>query len=403
MKILHVVPTYAPAWRYGGPIRSVHALCRALVQRGHEVHVYTTNMDGPDDLDVPVATPVTRDGVTVWYFPALFRPLNMSPSMGIHFRETIHTFDIVHLHSIFLWPTLAAARECFRQGVPYVVAPRGMLVRSLFARKSTLLKWLWFHLYERRTLARAAAIHATSDLEEQEARKFPVRFPRFAVIPNGVDAPTEGEAELAAASSDETAKQPYLLFIGRISWKKGLDRLVRSLAMVSADVQLVIAGNDEHGCRADLERLAATLGIAQRVRFVGEVHGAEKARLLCNATALTLPSYSENFGNVILEAMAARRPVVVTPEVGLASVVKETEAGMVVGGEPACLAQAFQHLLANPALSAAMGRRGHDVVRSRFSWPVIAAQMDQLYQDLQARPDPHRQASAHRSSTDSPS
>jgi glycosyltransferase involved in cell wall biosynthesis len=323
--------------------------------------------------------------------------------MRTHFRETIRTFDIVHLHSIFLWPTLAAARECFRQGVPYVVAPRGMLVRSLFARKSTLLKWLWFYLYERRTLARAAAVHATSDLEEEEARKFPVRFPRFAVIPNGIDVSAESEAELAAASSDATAKQRYVLFIGRINWKKGLDRLVRSLAMVPADVQLVIAGNDDHGCRADLERLAAALGITHRVRFVGEVHGVEKARLLRDATALALPSYSENFGNVILEAMASMCPVVVTPEVGLASAVKDTDSGIVANGEPACLAQAFQFLLANPDLAAAMGRRGHTVVRDKFSWPVIAAQMDQLYHDLQARPDPDRPGTSHHSDTDSKS
>lgn len=400
MRILHVVPTYAPAWRYGGPIRSVHALCRALVQRGHEVHVCTTNVDGPGDLDVPVATPVDRDGVTVWYFPAVFRPLNMSPSMGNHFRHTIGTFDIVHLHSIFLWPTLAAARECFRQGVPYVVAPRGMLVRSLFARKRTLLKWLWFYMSERRTLQRAAAIHATSDLEAEEARRFPVRFPRFAVIPNGLDSPIESNPAAVTVYSHDTLQDRYILFIGRINWKKGLDRLIRSIAMVSDDVQLVIAGNDEEGYRSHLERLAAGLGIAQRVLFIGEVKGADKTRLLRSATALALPSYSENFGNVILEAMASMCPVVVTPEVGLASMVKETDVGIVADGDPTCLARALQRLLANPDLASDMGRRGYAVVRDRFSWPVIAGQMEHLYLELQARRVPLDRAQPRRSPAD---
>jgi glycosyltransferase involved in cell wall biosynthesis len=386
MRVLHVVPTYAPAWRYGGPIRSVHALCRALVQRGHEVHVYTTNMDGPGNLDVPVEVPIDRDGVNVWYFPAVVRSLNMSPLMGRHLRKTIKSFDVVHLHSIFLWPTLAAARQCSRQGVPYIVAPRGMLVRDLFERKRTLIKWLWFYLCERSTLQRAAAIHATSQLEEEEARKFPVEFQRFAIIPNGVDMPADGEEGPAKAKCHETPRDRYILFIGRINWKKGLDRLIRSLAWVRDDVNVVVAGNDEDGYRAKVEQLAAHLGLTQRVFFVGAVDGAEKEKWLRDATVLALPSYSENFGNVILEAMASRCPVVVTPEVGLAAVVEEARSGIVADGEPTRLADAFERILANPDLAADMGKRGQAVVRENFCWPAIAKQMENLYQELQVLP-----------------
>src|SRR3954468_3967498 len=121
LKILHVVPTYYPAVRYGGPIRSVHGLAVALLRRGHDVHVYTTILDGPDDRDVPVDTPVILDGVTVRYFrvPCL-RRLHWSPGLERRLQQSISEFDVVHLHSVFLWPTWAAARAAVRHGIPYI-------------------------------------------------------------------------------------------------------------------------------------------------------------------------------------------------------------------------------------------------------------------------------------------
>src|SRR3974390_979633 len=106
MKILHVVPTYYPAVRYGGPIRSVHGLASALAVQGHEVHVYTTNVDGNGVLPVPIGHPVRLDGVKGWYFAtSLGRRLYRSLGMHQALESNVTSFDIVHLHSVFLWPT----------------------------------------------------------------------------------------------------------------------------------------------------------------------------------------------------------------------------------------------------------------------------------------------------------
>src|SRR5487761_2434080 len=111
MRLLHVVPSYYPAVRYGGPIRSVHGLCRALARRGHEVHVYTTNVDGPGVSAVPTDRPVDMDGVQVHYFEVQSpRRLYRSPAMRRCLRATVGGFDAVHIHSVFLWPTWAGAR-----------------------------------------------------------------------------------------------------------------------------------------------------------------------------------------------------------------------------------------------------------------------------------------------------
>ena len=125
-----------------------------------------------------------------------------------------------------------------------------------------------------------------------------------------------------------------------------------------------------------LRKLAQDSGVADRVRFLGAVHGAEKAALLQRTAALVLPSRSENFGNVVLEAWAAGRPVAVTPEVGLAAAVRETGGGIVAEGE---LGAALCDLLADPARLDAMGRRGEAAVRARFGWTAVAGAMEAIY------------------------
>ncbi len=177
---------------------------------------------------------------------------------------------------------------------------------------------------------------------------------------------------------------PYVLFLGRINWKKGLDRLLAAFARVD-DARLVIAGNDDDQYRPALEARAQQLGLADRVTFTGPVHGASKAALLTGAQLLVLPSYSENFGNVVLEAMAAGRAVVVTPEVGLAPVVASIGAGLVADGGPESLSRAMATLLRDPAQRLAMGKRGEQAVAERFSWPTVAAQMEALYESVITR------------------
>jgi glycosyltransferase involved in cell wall biosynthesis len=145
-----------------------------------------------------------------------------------------------------------------------------------------------------------------------------------------------------------------------------------------------VAGNDEEGLTAGLERLARDSGVADRVAFLGPVHGPDKAALLHRALALVLPSHSENFGNVVLEAWAAGRPAIVTPEVGLAAAVAETGAGRVVIGAPRQLGEALRDLLADPETTEEMGQRGTRAAAERFGWGAVAAQMEQVYEQVRA-------------------
>jgi glycosyltransferase involved in cell wall biosynthesis len=379
MNILHVVPTYLPATRYGGPIYSVHGLCRALAARGHQVHVFTTNVDGPRDSDVPLEKPVDVDGVRVWYFPSRWgRRLYWSPAMGKELARRIRDFEMVHLHSVFLWPTLAAARAARAAAVPYALSPRGMLVRNLIHRKSRWLKTAWIALVERRNLERAAAIHVTSAAEAGELQRFGLQLPPVWEVPNGIDEPAAWSSETVSPAVAQVLNGTrFMLVLGRVSWKKGIDRALRALPQ-APDALLVIAGNDEEGYTPRLRALAADLGVDDRVRFVGPVSGADKEALLCSTAALLLPSYSESFGNVVLEALIRGRPVVVTPEVGAAAVVEECGGGIVVPGEPQSLGAAIASVLARPEDMLVDPERKARVL-DRYRWACIAEQMEARY------------------------
>src|SRR5262249_21577111 len=150
------------------------------------------------------------------YFPcSAGRRLYRSSMMGRALRERVSDFDILHLHSVFLWPTLAAARAARQARVPYVLAPRGMLIANLIRRKSRLVKSTWVMLFERANIEQAAAVHVTSEMEADELAWLGLSPQRIAIVPNGIDLPN-------ITNAAPERHRPLVLALGRISWKKGL-------------------------------------------------------------------------------------------------------------------------------------------------------------------------------------
>jgi len=383
LRLLHVVPAYYPAVRYGGPIRSVHALCASLVRRGHQVSVYTTNVDGDADSDVPLGRPVDMDGVMIYYFPVpTLRRLFWAPALGKQLRSAISAFDLVHLHSIFLWPTYVAARAAKRAAVPYVMSPRGMLVGDVIRLKSRLVKSAWINLVERRSFAEAARLHVTAEIEGKEALALGLKLPEIFCVPNGVSWPSRHQP-LSEGPFRATPK-PYALFLSRINRKKGLDRLIRAWKWVPQLV-LIIAGNDEEDYLPELKALAQSEGVADRLQFVGSVSDEHKWALYESAEMFVLPSYSENFGNVVAEAMAMACPVVVTPDVGLAKLVGEVGAGVVTPGDPHILAKAITDLHRDEIRRKRSGLLGRQAAIEYLSWGGAAAQMEAEYHRILGR------------------
>ncbi|MBK8907413.1 MAG: glycosyltransferase [Rhodospirillales bacterium] len=237
----------------------------------------------------------------------MFRRVCRSRAMHRALRLNVPKFDVLHLHSIFLWPTTAAAVSARMHRKPYVLTTHGMLVPDLIWRKNWMAKMAWISLFERRNIENAEAIHFTSQHEEKEFRALRLKHRRAVVIPNIVDPPHADD--LIKSGGNWLPNSRFILFLGRVSQEKGLDRLIPAMAAVR-DADLVIVGNDEEEYQRSLKGLAFREGVADRVHFLGPVHGPEKWSWLRAAAMLVLPSYSENFGMVVLEAMAVGCPVV---------------------------------------------------------------------------------------------
>jgi glycosyltransferase involved in cell wall biosynthesis len=384
LRVLHVVPSYLPATRYGGPIYSVHGLCKALARAGHDVRVFTTDIDGPSSSNVPLATPVDVDGVQVTYFPCRrLRRIVWAPDMRPALERAMPDTSVVHLHSLFLWPTLAAARAATHARVPYVVAPRGSLVPHLIRRRGRAAKLLWLAFFERSTIEAAARLHFTSRAEFESASQMRIALPSPCIVPNGVDLPDPQPPHPPSAELEEAMDgAPYCVFLGRLSWEKGLDRLFTALA--GTDLRLLVAGTAEGAYAAELTNIVRAQDLSSQVTFLGQVAGPDKWALLRGASFLVLPSYSENFGNVVVEAMGVGCPVVVTEEVGAAEVVREAGGGIVVKGDPATLRGAMLRLAADPEQRRAMGFAGEVYVREHLSWDSVAVTMTRCYRSLLA-------------------
>jgi glycosyltransferase involved in cell wall biosynthesis len=180
---------------------------------------------------------------------------------------------------------------------------------------------------------------------------------------------------------------PVVLFLGRIARKKGIDVLIRAFGAVLRDVPdawLVVAGPDDDGLTPSLRRLAEREGVARCVVFTGMLTGAPKLASLAAADMWALPSHGENFGNAVVEAMAASRAVVVSPEVNIACAIEAAGAGIVAPRTPAAFADAIGGLLRDERRRHALGEAGRAFARG-YDWSVVAPQLHAMYSEVLRR------------------
>ena len=390
MKILHIVPTYLPAYRYGGPIESVHALNKALVRAGAEVTVFTTDIDGPGRLDVPIGVPVIKDGVRVFYFKHSRFLRAWEYARGLHraLAREAGNFDIIHITSVFLSASTLGARYAKRAGVPYLISPRGNLMKEPLAMKSGLKKSAYLSLLEKRNLVGASAIHFTMEKERQEYIEAGFSMRKSYVIPNIFDPaslPEPASGFSIRRKHNISPEVPVVLFLGRLSWKKGFDTLIPAWNAVKEKmprVVLLIAGGDDERYRKTIERMIDEARVRESVVFTGILQGGEKTVAYRESDLFVLPSYSENFGMAVVEAMHCGLPVIVTENVGLAPDVLEAEAGRVVAKDAGELARAILETLENKKRASLMGRRGHDFVAGVYSADRVAERFLAAYNEV---------------------
>jgi glycosyltransferase involved in cell wall biosynthesis len=295
-------------------------------------------------------------------------------------------FDLLHLHSLYLFHDWAAGSLARRLGKPYLVRPHGTLDPYIFRRRR-LKKAIFDLWFQDRVLRDAAAVHYTAEEEMRLAEPYVHGAPGV-VIPNGVD---PGDyAELPAKGSfrarhPEIGDRRILLFLGRINFKKGLDILANAVGRLKRDdLHLVIAGPDG-GYLAETRRFVADAGISARTTFAGMLMGQEKLAAFADASLFLLPSYSENFGISVVEAMACGVPVLISDRVNIWREVVADGAGRAAPCDAEAVARQITEMLAEPAALERMGAAGRAAVAARYDWVTIALRLEQVYEAVIAK------------------
>ncbi|HZN54603.1 MAG TPA: glycosyltransferase [Candidatus Polarisedimenticolaceae bacterium] len=378
MRILHVVQCYPPTTFATGPPQQVHALSRALREDGVDVRVVTTDYDGPRRLDVPTGRWTEHEGVPVFYGRRFAGTEDLSWQAWRSMRDEARAADLVHTTNAVSWTLFATAAASRRARRPFVISPRGSLdpAALAFSRRK---KRVFLALGARRALAHAW-VHATSELEAGYVRAL-VPSARIGIVPNGVVVP-----DLPSARPGPRGPRT-ILFLGRIHPKKNVLTLVRAWRAVAPrhpDARLLIAGPDDGGHRAEVVRAIADARLDGSVVLEDAVFGEAKRDLFARAACLVFPSRTENFGNVVAEALSHGLPVVAstgTPWAGLRS----HDSGWWVDPTDEALASALDEVLSSPdEVLAARGERGRRWMIEEFRWPAVARRMRDFYLEVVA-------------------
>jgi glycosyltransferase involved in cell wall biosynthesis len=405
VKVLHTIPTFAPALRWGGPILALVGLAQEQARQGHQVTVLTTDLDVDGRLDVPLCQPVTMDGVEVWYCrAAMAGHLDFSSFTSRFLRERIHTFDIVHVHSVFSWTPTITAFWALRRDVPYILRPAGALGSICLAKSyekplkssiSRAKKRVYFKTLARMVLERASALHFCTEQEKQEASTLGLRAPQV-VVPLGVSlAPgdiKESDPGLRERFS-VLRNRPIVLYLSRLDPIKGLDLLIEalgSLAKRGYEFGFVVAGDGPEAYRRQVVSFIDRHGIAPFTFFLGPIFGDVKQEILREADLFALTSYHENFGIAVLEAMNAGLPVVISNNVAIHREITRAGAGLSTGLIQDEIASALKQLLDSNALRNQMGSRGRELVAERFAWPRAVQALSEVYQQVISAGNPGR-------------
>lgn len=377
MKLLHVVQSIDPAW--GGIARVLTELAVGLGKHG-VVNRIATLAGGR------YGSPPRIDGVDVQTFAASEGSLGHSAEFNRAIAGLIAEADVLHLHGLWQSQNASAGKAARRAGKPYIMTPHSMMMPWAWRRswwKKRPIGWLFEHA----NLRKAARLHALATGEADAMRALGFN-PRIETIPNGV---WPAEYENAGEPAEILSKFPHLrdkrwlLFLGRISPQKGIVPLLQACldsASVSSNWHLVIAGPDYRGMRSMIEAAVRRKEMTDRVTFVGTLDRDAVRQVLGRAEIIAQPSLSEGLSMSILEAMAASRPVVISPACNMPEV-KTADAGRIVEPRRRNIAAALRELTnIDQAARRAMGERARKLVVERFNWERLLPQYAAMYKDV---------------------
>lgn len=357
----------------GGPTRTVVQLSAALAEFADvEVRLISQARAGADIL-LPQGSVV--ECCVGHATNAMRLKLGLPGLQALHSAHARKHPQIIHSNGIWHPLNHWSARAARRHGIPLVIQARGMLEPWALGWRATK-KRLGLLFYQQRDLDSAALLVATADQEAQNLRQFGLRQP-IAVIPNGVDLQRGKYARTAEAVRPKTVR--HALFLSRVHPKKGVENLLMAWANSQPrDWVLQIAGPDEGGYLGQVLASAERLGISEQVQYLGEFDDRAKWAVYRGADLFVLPTFSENFGVVVAEALSQGLPVITTTGTPWEDL-RTYGCGWWVEPSEAGLREALMEAFALPTgRLVEMGERGRGYAQ-RYDWSLIAGQMLDAY------------------------
>jgi glycosyltransferase involved in cell wall biosynthesis len=384
--ILQITPSYKPAYIYGGPTRSISKLCEELLNSNFQVRVLTTTANGINELPVKTNKVLKVDKVDVQYFKRLTKDhTHFSPALLWHLLKSIKAAKkepahklLIHIHSWWNIIALSALMISRWYRVPVVLSARGMLTSYSFNNRNSFYKTL-IHHYLGSMLLENLCIHATTSKEAKDIHSLSVRYKKIFVIPNMVNIPL---MTIPAPVSAPFAETIQLLFLSRIEEKKGLLCLFAALSTLTLPWKLTIAGTGNIQYIQQLKKLAEVLHIAHQIYWLGEADDTNKFDLFRKNDFLVLPSYNENFANVVVESLAVGTPVIISHEVGLADYVTENDIGWVTKTDPASLMKCIQLAAKNHKKRAYIRKEAPLIIKRDYAPKTILSSYIQMYEQI---------------------
>ncbi|MBI2633433.1 MAG: glycosyltransferase [Parcubacteria group bacterium] len=388
MKILHVVSSYWPAFEFGGPIQSVHLLNKYLVKNNIDITVYTTNA-GLRKKNIPLKKEVVTDRVKIFYFPYYgYVHYTFSPALFFALKKNVKNFDIIHITGVWNFPVSVAAFWARWYRKPYCISPRGSLMKEPLALRKTLLKKILLARIVRRDFESADIVHFTADAEEKEYLQTGLTFRKSVIIPNGFEPTVFKNAHDQKSFRKKwgiTENQKIILFLGRLNWKKGFDTLIPSFARIIQKIPsalLVIAGGTDENYKKTINQLIKKYNVHTSVVFTGMLTGEDKVAAFQESDVFALPTYSENFGMAVVEAMYYKLPIIITEKVGISQLIMQYNAGIVIKKNEQELTNALIKILTRAYDTTEMISRGKHLVETEFNCQNVAKRHIETYNML---------------------
>ncbi len=386
LRILHVIPSMSQS--QGGPSYAMPLMAAALAQEGVHVDIVTTDDDGKSlhRTDVPLGIPIEKDGYHVIHFSKQTEFYKTSLPLLQWLRANVRGYDLVHIHALFSFSSMAAMVAAREHGIPYVIRPLGVLNAWGMTQRRRFSKQASFALLDKPLINGAAAMHYTSAQERDDAARLHLA-PRPEIVPLGVDLRgfnTMPDGTEFVARFPELKDKPFVLFLSRIDPKKGLDLLIPAFASSTASrtTMLVIAGGGDAAYAAKLRTAVAQAGLTDRVVWTGHLAGSLKLSALSAAALFVLPSHSENFGIALLEAMAAGCACISSPEVALAQDVAEDDAVEIVPRSIEDWSRALDRLMEDAPQRAKLAANARKIAHQRYSLQAMGTALHDLYERL---------------------